>query len=455
MPKYPVFRFLIMTLFLAGCAVFPTLTPDSPQPEKTQTRVLLSLTPGPTVAITFPATVSPTPTFTPLLPTRASTSTPTSTLEPRMQTQCVEIAPDLPPEARLRGILVLTPPPGSTGFTYLVDLETGSQRPLPQKENEQLLDFVVSLDRKQMAYRRWIVKQPGERPVEDWLVVANADGQQLTAIPYKTEHLPYEEGEWEAYYWLDNQRFIINQRTSPVDTMLVLDPFTGKQQELPTAYPHFDPTAESGLLWWEAVAIYDSTLTRVVYAGLTDDFKPSIVLWDLQARQVLVNIPTFIFGTRERPKWSPDDVQFAFAMPETYHENPPRVQELYSISRDGQVTRLTHLTESYKEVDIGHYEWSPDGRYIAFWMNDLSKNPPVDELVVVDTVTRAVTNYCIPGDESQYTAPPPLWSPDGQQLIVVNRSTENHRRVILVDIVRGLAAQIAEDMEPVGWLVAP
>ena len=49
----------------------------------------------------------------------------------------------------------------------------------------------------------------------------------------------------------------------------------------------------------------------------------------------------------------------------------------------------------------------------------------------------------------------PIWSPDGKQLIVVDWYEKDHRKVILVDPDQGFAAQIAADMEPAGWMLAP
>ena len=51
--------------------------------------------------------------------------------------------------------------------------------------------------------------------------------------------------------------------------------------------------------------------------------------------------------------------------------------------------------------------------------------------------------------------PAPIWSPDGTQLIVQDLYETYHRHVLLVDLVQGFLTQIVEDMEPVGWMVAP
>jgi Tol biopolymer transport system component len=139
--------------------------------------------------------------------------------------------------------------------------------------------------------------------------------------------------------------------------------------------------------------------------------------------------------------------------------------ELLLISRDGQVEQLTNLN-SYSKTFILDYSWSPDGRYIAAWVFTGSWLEFMEsgeaELVVVDTNTRQVTDYCVrvkyrdlKGLYSMTAPTAPLWSPDGKQLVVMDWYEKDHRRVILVDPARGFAAQIAEDMEPVGWMLPP
>jgi len=82
-------------------------------------------------------------------------------------------------------------------------------------------------------------------------------------------------------------------------------------------------------------------------------------------------------------------------------------------------------------------------------------------LAVLDTITRQVTDYCIPTYPGIYFGagayvPPRLWSPDSKQLIIENINTnQTTSRVILVDVVHGIAAQIAENMTPGGWMKAP
>jgi Tol biopolymer transport system component len=143
------------------------------------------------------------------------------------------------------------------------------------------------------------------------------------------------------------------------------------------------------------------------------------------------------------------------------HSALPIGEEFYSIELEGEVTRLTYLTDTYSKVRIGKWNWSPDGRDIALWLEvepvsypnlDLELGlEPAWRLAVFNTVTKVETNYCFPGGNA-YVAP--LWSPDGRQIVVQNVSqTTGKEQIFLVDIASGSAGKIAEDLVPVGWMV--
>jgi hypothetical protein len=49
-----------------------------------------------------------------------------------------------------------------------------------------------------------------------------------------------------------------------------------------------------------------------------------------------------------------------------------------------------------------------------------------------------------------------IWSPDSRQIIVQNQNVSNAKVYVLwIDIEAGVAAKIAEDVFPVGWMVEP
>ena len=80
----------------------------------------------------------------------------------------------------------------------------------------------------------------------------------------------------------------------------------------------------------------------------------------------------------------------------------------------------------------------------------------------MNTETLEVTIYCISGDGFglKYmtanfiaTEPPgPVWSPDGKQIVIENRYTEEDGRTIILDIPSNSAIQIGQNLVPVGWM---
>jgi hypothetical protein len=115
--------------------------------------------------------------------------------------------------------------------------------------------------------------------------------------------------------------------------------------------------------------------------------------------------------------------------------------ELYSISRDGAVTRLTYLTDYHHSVDIGPFSWSPDMRYIAFWRNGF--------FALLDLVSHKVINYCIPFDHTFA----PIWSVDGRDVVLW--TVDGKEQVILVDVKDNFVVKLAEDTTTVGWMAYP
>jgi hypothetical protein len=82
-------------------------------------------------------------------------------------------------------------------------------------------------------------------------------------------------------------------------------------------------------------------------------------------------------------------------------------------------------------------------------------------LAVVDTTTQKTTTYCITNaGESDLTAihplAAPIWSQDNNQLLVESRDAKNKsaNRVLIFDIAKNAAYQVAENMYPAAWLVS-
>jgi Tol biopolymer transport system component len=289
--------------------------------------------------------------------------------------------------------------------------------------------------------------------------------------------IPWEENWTFISSWLDNQRLLINDYDELSDgnpwlaakefsTFLAVNPFTGEQKllqpDFPNIYSHHMFPSWTGF----GSTVYNSTLDRVVYMradSVDADFH--YVLWDIDGHRSLADFKVFVSG-QDIPRWSPGGEKFAIAF-SPFDDNSDKwlVYNLYTVSRDGDVVKVTDLSEYYPWYYIGQHSWSPDGKYIAFWFSGWAESPQVfdlfdsldyQHLAVVDTNNNDLSVFCISGNPyERWTASPPVWSPNGKQILIESPLSENHSRVLLFDLSKKTVAGLGNDMTPLGWMVAP
>jgi hypothetical protein len=337
--------------------------------------------------------------------------------------------------------------------SYLFNPQRDEQIPL-----KKAVYMTVSPDGQHLAYL------DAHSEAQNWrLVVRGADDQPERTIPW--------DASWNNIAdWLDNERLAISRdihggsHLYELASLVILNPFIGEQHELLPDYPGI--FTELQPLGWNSYndsrTVYDPTLTRVVYPSIkrVSGDMVALIMADVQTRQPSAHFLTLpiLFGSL--PRWSPDGTRFVTdAYPDLNGSSSIKYvggSELYTMARDGKTQRLTYLTVAYTALPT-NYGWSPDGRYIAFWLKAKESLYPGQRLAVLDTTTSEVTNYCILGDPHNLAAPAPVWSPDGQHLLVetIDPADINHRIVVLVALKPGWAAQIAENVTPAGWMVAP
>ena len=460
---------LTLNLFVVGCMARNPITTEpgdaSPTAPASQPIITALSTDGGPAASGIASSPSPSRTALPTVtPSLAVTITPSlSPLVPpqgELAAQYLDILPELPPEAGIEGVLVLDSRlevnRRVTGDTFLLNLATGDSRQIANEPGENQIDHTVSPDRTLLAYRSAIVDASDNISNEE-LVISDATGQRLKSIPW-------EEGWVGIPGWLDNHRLVIrhtgldsdeNQVLKPA-TLLLLDPFTGKRQVLK---PDFTGIYGTPKAYWDGWGgtLYDPTLTRVIYPYLGDDDLYTYALWDLQKQKLVTTLEAVFAGPvsvdwAPMPIWSPDGSRLVVTGI-AKDANGDIVFETYLVTRDGQVEQLTDLHEN-KRAELEMYSWSPDGRYIAAWLftDENRERSVMSDLVIVDTQTRHDHRLLY---QNRIRTLDRVWSPDGQQLIVTERtggtdpSTVRYR-VILVDLARGFAAQIKEEVEAFG-----
>lgn len=346
---------------------------------------------------------------------------------------------------------------------YIVDTNTFSKTSI-NTEDEIIFSIAVSPNKKLTAYELY-----SKKAETSTLVIIGYDGVSETIIPW--------EEDWKFIAsWLDNQRLLISifvemkeedNNAIEFSTFLVFNPFTNERKILEPNFPeiyshHMFPT-------WDGFGstVYDSNLELVVYPkhNLTSsDAFPHVTLWEIDKHEILADFNLFL-DYKTTPRWSPNNEKFAIAlvtMEELKNSEWP-IFSLYTVTRFGMIEKITDLSNYFPYFYIGEHTWSPDGKYIAFWLSGWYKKPQDDYLRadqylgVVDVESGDLKIYCISG-QSPYpyqTVPPPIWSPDGTQIIVESHLSDEHSQVLLFDLEKEVIAKLGEDMTPLGWMIEP
>lgn len=375
-----------------------------------------------------------------------ATPTPTATMDlvAQLQGQCLSGRAGLPETEALSGRIVLdsavTLPNGRVNRdSFFLDVATCAATRINQM-NEGGFDYAVSPDRTLLAYRN-LLYDALDNIVGEELVIKDFNGELLLSLPWETDWLRLVD-------WLDNERVVINpykqqeNLAKMYSTLTVLTPFTRARQILS---PDFAKMYEySPFPDWDGwgVTMYDPTLTRVVY--LSDYSEYAYVLWDIENSTRLASLQAIGLFT---PRWSPDGSAFVI---EAY--NPDQFAlELFLVNRDGAVQQLTNL---YGEEDtiLTNYSWSPNSLKIAAWMISGANDNKQAQLVVIDTTTKSIEVKDVFFHSQPEPPFGPIWSPNGKYLIVFDSGNE---QVFLFDLAQNLAIPLAENMEPVGWMLAP
>lgn len=173
--------------------------------------------------------------------------------------------------------------------------------------------------------------------------------------------------------------------------------------------------------------------------------------------QVLLNLETRgtaeeqrVFLTEQRPffdaaAWSPDGRYLAYVGRSAYDESVGLAGGEIFLAQPGSAIpqQATFLFREYGAVRInghspGALSWSPDGRYLAFWVIELlGANPEANTgnavIHVLDVRSGQVVRYCGYAT-TQHTPNPPrlVWSPDSTHLAFAGAVPGDPRGALLL-----------------------
>jgi len=279
---------------------------------------------------------------------------------------------------------------------------------------------------------QWLVYELADTP-DDFVSIKGFSWITDTRLTTKIPAVAREIFHWA--YWLDDERLVFNIY---LENPIVVNIFTGEMEDVDVRYTEF-------YLDDSPTILLSRSLDRVIaYRNLPEE-PPSIVLWDLPSKTELWRIYiTTEVAIRILTQTSPTGEKIAVSGSlEPFVD--PIFLDLFLVDWDGNVMQLTTLRDAGLTTSlIEQIQWSPNGRYLAFWLNEF--------LAVYDTTTQVVTDYCVRTSDSMSFSP--HWSPNSQQIVFNGDAPPpGSGPIIVVDIVKRSAVEIQENGYYVeGWM---
>lgn len=450
------------SIVIAGCSgggdQVTTITPASQIPTRTNTNTSVPFIISPSETNLRGATATSV-----LTPVVMPTTSPLPA-EAQVTTRCLEVVPKMTDDIVSSGFVLMEK--GSE--MYSMDMLTGQSTQISSPD-EILGDLFISPDQTLLAYRSTFIDTKS-KTVRENLVIADARGQQL-------KKMVWDEAWIDLVGWKDDQHLIFQLAVTDSEEdkipcpgpWLVLDPFSEEQWILPhdllpgwkdwlvESYNYVRQPDWPGC----SAAKYDPNHTIAVYPHLVEEDTERFTygIWNIPQQQLITSLESVVnffvsYNYYPKPSWSPDNSQFALVGAiAVINMDGKAERELFRVSRDGQVEQMTRLEGNILVWPSSH-SWSPDGRYIALFLNTLETYNQA-RLAVLDTVTLELTDYCLMVSPEYGASFPqtPIWSPDGKQILVVDWYGELRSQVILIDMERSLVVQLAGDSEVVGWML--
>jgi dipeptidyl aminopeptidase/acylaminoacyl peptidase len=430
-PLTTIIFVLLAALLLAGCV--------SSAGTLVETRT--KMTPGtmfptdtPNVTNTSSITPSLTPKFTDTpLTTKIPIPTSTIPVEARLEYRCLQVNPNPPDTGSVSGMVGLLGNKSIDGWWpyYLLDMTTGSIRPLVEEPDLYPTVWGVSPDHKWLAYT-----------VENRsILIVNTFEKEQESIK-----IPLKEKMVSLGEWLNNKNLLIYMNDG---SKMSLNPFSGEWKSLFKDFPDYAEPIGVGADWWPAQ--YSPSLNEAIYLRTPVGNGRNNVLWNLKTNETVADFKNDYGPFGVKPVWSPSGDKLIMSLYQVDEDENPYT-ELFRISEDGNILKITNLRAYYTEsLSIREYQWLPDESLVAFWLRYTRGGQSKDQLAILDMETYHVTNYCI--DDRWGTSRELVWSPEGRQLIV-NGVIDEKPAVLMLDLDNQIAFSIAGDFRVRGWLVS-
>jgi hypothetical protein len=241
---------------------------------------------------------------------------------------------------------------------------------------------------------------------------------------------------------------------------------TGIFREYQSNYPDF-VSSDQYYEWGNyefSHAVFNNDLTRVLYFYV-DQNTQGIRLWDLINQKVVAQW-SGIYPKAGPPQWFRNGSGFIAGIPTDGSFGDMSImniesslpyksgEDLYKVSRDGELTRLTYLTiqNTAEEKAVA---LSPNEQFIAFLLNLKADKSEVGDLSVLDIKSGIIKNYCI-SDDYGTNVTNIIWSPDSKYLVIsmFDEIYPHAIKVILIDLIENTAYSIDKNIMVDGWVTS-
>jgi hypothetical protein len=190
-----------------------------------------------------------------------------------------------------------------------------------------------------------------------------------------------------------------------------------------------------------------------------------LVLWDIISDSEIKVLHALSYDFGGGPKWNKLGTNFYISLPPSVttwkgskfiNDDAPYNysggDEIYQISDEGNLTRLSFFTTRYQAAEEG-LSLSPDEKSIAFWLNmnySFRDRNPQTELVILNLLTNKFTSLCIKGGDYPLT---PVWSPQSDYLIAsISDYSSDKTTSYIVNLNNYDAYPLKENGYVYGWL---
>jgi hypothetical protein len=314
---------------------------------------------------------------------------------------------------------------------YLLELKSQTRYEIPVQmdaDNYHFYGIHTSINKEYLAYIDGYVNGEKWEKLNIWVV--DAKGSLIASKPIGLDILN------NGWRWLDNERIqILFGKAAQDGTVYIYSPFVQKGEDVANNFPNFYKDYSFRESNW--LVEYNSDMNWVVYLGYMGDVGIGPIFWDITAQKKIWQGSGFL-ATINQPVWSPTDNQIALVFE----------KRLHIVNRDGSVKSPPIFNEN---DEVTRFEWSPNGRYISFWVvrnRDIKAN-----IMLYDTQTDQIVDYCVASfARSKFI----VWSPDSSQFVTGVEAEKADLSLdefsLLVDIEKNVGYRISKEMQPIEWM---